>query len=183
MLRFESNMPKGLKQTSELITISSSCQMVAPDTFLEKEIELQLNALDNEVFVILGVDILLRPPWCVDAANTAVKAQLSNRRLNGYYGLASNAVFASEENWMMTEYAGGFNNENFAGWNLNTSGGPKTNMEYLGIIATNNFFAAIDSVLTGRSGDNSFSFKVYGYRAKADSATYAALVQSELLSS
>jgi len=25
-------------------------------------------------------------------------------------------------------------------------------------------------------------FKVYGYRAKADSATYAALVQSELLS-
>ena len=53
-------------------------------------------------------------------------------------------------------------------------------MEYLGIIATNDFFIQIEganNVLL-----KSMVGKLYGYRAIADAATFAALTQSELLS-
>jgi hypothetical protein len=56
-------------------------------------------------------------------------------------------------------------------------------MEYIGIIATNDFFinyAVDDGFETGQALD--VSVRLFGYRATADSSTYAALVQSELLS-
>ena len=58
--------------------------------------------------------------------------------------------------------------------------GPSTQLPYLGIIATNDFFLNIagtnnTAVLFGNA-------RVYGVRAKADAAIYAALVQSEQLS-
>ncbi len=54
-------------------------------------------------------------------------------------------------------------------------------LDYIGIISTNDFFLQIQGGgnLTPKIGN----VKVYGYRAKADAATYAALVQSEVLSS
>ena len=175
-------LPKGLKQTSSLITISNYASMAAPDTFTEKKIDLTLNPLDNEVFVVLAVDIVLRPPYCVDATNTASKAQLSSTQSGGYLGIANNNVFAAEEVWMMTEFGGPANNENFAGYQLESQGSPQGDMPYLAIIATNDFWCAVDSVNTGVS-DNRMAFKVYGYRARADASVYAALVQSEMLSS
>lgn len=156
--------------------------MQVADTYQESRIDLQLNPLDNEVFVVLAVDILLRPPYCIDQVNTSTKAQLSNQPLGAYYGLANPSVFAAEECWMMTEFAGVANNENFAGWKLESQGSPQGDMPYLAIIATNDFYSAVDSVGTGQSNANAYSFKVYGYRARADASVYAALVQSELMS-
>jgi hypothetical protein len=54
-------------------------------------------------------------------------------------------------------------------------------MEYIGIIATNDFFLQIEGV--GNATAKAVTAKVYGYRARADASVYAALVQSELLSS
>ena len=58
---------------------------------------------------------------------------------------------------------------------------PASNLDYIGILATNDFFIQI------KGGNNtaakSVYGKLYGYRARADAATYAALVQSEVLSS
>lgn len=176
-------LPKGLTQTSSLITISGAQQMIAVDTFTETRVDLQLNPLDNEVFVVTAVDIMLRPPFCVDATNTNVKAQLSTTSQGAYFGLSAPNVFAAEENWMMTEFGGPANNENFAGWRLESQGSPQGEMPYLAIIATNDFFTGIDSDFTGQSTANLYTFKVYGFRAKASSSIYAALVQSEMLSS
>ncbi len=176
-------LPKGLKQTSGLITISGSETMRGNiDTYEETRIDLQLNPLDNEVFVVLAVDIMLRPPYCVDATNTVVKAQLSTTQMGGYFGLANPSVFAAEEVWMMTEFGGPSNNENFSGYQLQSQGSPQGEMPYLAIIATNDFYSAIDSENTGQSSANTFSFKVYGFRARADASVYSALVQSELIS-
>ena len=58
---------------------------------------------------------------------------------------------------------------------------PATDLEYIGIIATNDFFVQIKG--DNNTGAKSVFGKMYGYRAKADAATYAALVQSEVLSS
>jgi hypothetical protein len=52
--------------------------------------------------------------------------------------------------------------------------------DYLGIVATNNMFLNIVGLNNGNA--KGVAARVYGYRAKADAATYAALVQSELLS-
>jgi AMMECR1 domain-containing protein len=57
---------------------------------------------------------------------------------------------------------------------------PPSTLEYIGIIATNDFFVQVkgtnNNILKGCSG------KVYGYRARADASIYSALVQSEVLS-
>ena len=57
---------------------------------------------------------------------------------------------------------------------------PPATLEYIGIIATNDFFVQVEG--TGNSAAKGVSGKLYGYRATADASTYAALVQSEVLS-
>ena len=54
-------------------------------------------------------------------------------------------------------------------------------LDYIGIIATNDFFLQIQGV--NNAAPLGGSVKMYGYRARADAAVYAALVQSEVLSS
>jgi hypothetical protein len=59
--------------------------------------------------------------------------------------------------------------------------GPSSDMiDYISILATNNFFLQTQGVNNaGAKGGNA---RLWVVRAKADSATYAALVNSELLS-
>ena len=57
---------------------------------------------------------------------------------------------------------------------------PESTMDYIQVVATNDMFLQI---LGGNNAaPKTANVKVYCARAKADSATYAALVQSELLS-
>ena len=53
-------------------------------------------------------------------------------------------------------------------------------LEYLGIIATNDFFVQVQG--TGNTSAKQVNGKLYGYRARASADIYAALVQSEVLS-
>ena len=55
-----------------------------------------------------------------------------------------------------------------------------TGLDYIGIIATNDFFVQI--VGEGNTDPKSCRGKMYGYRAVASADIYAALVQSEVLS-
>jgi len=57
---------------------------------------------------------------------------------------------------------------------------PPATLDYVGIIATNDFFVQVKGGgnLTAKQG----SGKLYGYRAVASADIYAALVQSEVLS-
>jgi hypothetical protein len=54
------------------------------------------------------------------------------------------------------------------------------NLDYIGIIATNDFFVQLTGV--GNTVAKKGHGKLYGYRAKASADIYAALVQSEVLS-
>ena len=53
-------------------------------------------------------------------------------------------------------------------------------IDYIGILATNNFF--LQTLGVGNLGAKGGNVRMWAVRAKADSATYAALVNSELLS-
>ncbi len=57
---------------------------------------------------------------------------------------------------------------------------PPATLDYLGIIATNDFFVQIKG--DGNASAKKVQGKLYGYRAKATADIYAALVQSEVLS-
>ena len=57
---------------------------------------------------------------------------------------------------------------------------PIGDIMYISLIATNNFFVQLDTA--GNPGLKSVNGRLWGYRARADSSTYAALVQSEVLS-
>ena len=70
-------MPTGLKSTSSPIQISSSVLEPAPNTFTEVEIQLSLNPLDNEVFVVTQVNLDVDAPDSLAATTTRVRGSLS----------------------------------------------------------------------------------------------------------
>jgi len=57
---------------------------------------------------------------------------------------------------------------------------PNAGIEYVGIIATEDFFIQLDG--SNNAADKFANVRLYGYRAQASAEIYAALVQAELLS-
>mgnify|MGYP003653506545 CR=1 FL=1 len=166
-----------LKKTSSTIVISGSVTESAANTFTQATIDLQLNPLDNEVFVVEAVDINVDAPDAIAGTDTAQRASLSNTSRLTIGRLSDSNVFATiNDNIRAAGYADG----GVAFQSLSPDSATAGTLEYIAILATDNFFAGIDG--TGNAGVKTMRFKDYGYRAKADSATYAALVQSELLS-
>ena len=169
-------MPKGLKDTSSLIMISGSITTSAADTFTTERIDLQLNALDNEVFVVTAVNLDLAAPNLRDATTTDVNMSLSSTARTSVGDLSDSNVIAHKRTQVQCLDTGAaVLDEHMAGET------PAASLDYVYIIATNDFFANING--TNNGANKSGNFRIYGYRAKADAATYAALVQSEVLSS
>ena len=166
-----------LKKTSSPITISGRVVETAANTFTQATIDLQLNPLDNEVFVVIAVDIDLSDPDALASLNTKTQGSLSNTSRSDTGNISNSNVFAAG---IQAIRAAGFADSGVGFSKVSPETPTAANLDNIGILATDNFFAQID-------GDNNLipktmNFKVYGYRAKADAATYAALVQSELLS-
>jgi hypothetical protein len=169
-------MPKGLKQDSSLIMISGSVTTSAADTFTSEQIDLQLNPLDNEVFVVQAVNLDLASPELRDATTSQVNFSLSSTERTTVGDLSNSNVIAHKRTRIQCLDTGAaVIDEHIAGET------PASTLDYVYIIATNDFFANITGV--ANSVNKTGNFRVYGYRAKADAATYAALVQSEVLSS
>ena len=169
-------MPKGLKETSSLIAISAFVEETAAGTFTSKKIDLQLNPLDNEVFVVYGIDIDLEAPELIANASTLCRASVSTTERTTVGGIEHTNVLASSR--IQTQDVGGTSavtNE------YKSDSAPATDLEYLGIIATNDFFLNILGS-AAHASTKFMSARLYGVRARADASVYAALVQSEVLS-
>ena len=166
----------GFKKTSETIAISFGLDESAPNTFTQDEIALQLDVLNNEIFVVQAVDLNLTAPDALATIDTSTAGSLSSTTQAAMPTLANTNCIAVARDFIR---AAGFvdggvpfsrtANESYTG-----------DIDYIALIATNNFFIQVQGVqnlaakgMTGR---------VWGYRARADSSTYAALVQSEVLS-
>lgn len=170
-------MANGLKQTSSLITIGARVAESAPNTFTQGTVDLQLNPLDNEVFVVQSIDLEVSFPDAIPATDTAVSGSLSTTSQTALPTLNSSNVMAVKT---LGIRAAGFVDGGVA-FETGSRESPPTTQEYLGIISTNDFFLQIEG--SGNAAAKAITCKVYGYRARADAATYAALVQSEVLSS
>lgn len=169
-------MPKGLKATSSLIVIGAEVEETGANTFTQKQIDLQLNPLDNEVFVVQSIDLNLTPPDFVSTKDTSVRGSLSTTSRTTLGDLSDSNVMAVARDDIRVDPSGAEGGVPFSRMSGET---PATALEYLGIIATNDFFLQVKG---GNNNTTKFcSCKVYGYRARADAAIYAALVQSEVL--
>ncbi len=170
-------MPKGLKANSSTIMISGSVAESAANTFTQAQVDLQLNPLDNEVFVVTAINLDLQSPDAVAATNTQLRGSLSTTSLTSFGSISQSQVMAAGR---LDIRAAGFVDGGVP-FDVMAGETPTGELDYVAIIATNDFFAQI--VGTNNAAAKSMSYRVYGYRARADSSTYAALVQSEVLSS
>ena len=182
-------MPRGLKETSSQIAISGRLLAdtdTANSVFVEDRVDLQLNPLDNEVFVVTGVKIDFTEA-CVPATTTPGTYRLSqtasitktqvgaSTEINNPNCIASSKISAVATSGAVEYYTVHENN---------ASDAPPVNAEYLDIIATNDFHVGLLLSANYINGATvGIAYRIYGYRAKADSAIYASLVQSEMLSS
>jgi len=164
----------GFKKTSGMIAISFGVTESAAVTFTQEEIALQLDILNNEVFVVLGVDLNPSAPEMITNVNTETQAVVTTTTQTTLQNLSnSNTIAVSslsiQANPTQAVSFSRAAEESYTGA-----------LDYIGIIATNNFFVAIQG--TGNVAARNVTGRLWGYRAKADSSTYAALVQSEVLS-
>lgn len=180
-------MPKGLTASSEQIVVSFSLSEANPNSVISERVDLQLNALDQEVFVVTGVKLDLEACDARIATGAAVRtrsfASISKQDVSSSalgFGLANPSVIATASTEFQCEDTGGPTPVTATLFHMENSIDTPSQLEYVDVIATPDFFVNIFGVANNDA--KSVEGKIYGYRAKASAAIYASLVQSELLS-
>lgn len=167
-------MPRGLKQTSSVVAIGFSVDESGKDTFTQGSVDLNLSPLDREVFVVLAINLDPFTPDMVAAADSKVESSLTTTSQTAVQNLANTNCLAASGNFIKSDTGMAVAFQSMG------SETPPATLEYIGIIATNDFFIQVKG--TGNNAAKGMDGKLYGYRAVADASIYAALVQSEVLS-
>ena len=165
-----------LKKTSDVIAISFEVTETAMNTFTQETINLSLDPLNNEVFVVVAVDLDVGAPSGVAGANTQSAMSLTTTSKVGLANLSDSQCLARSQ----IKFQGGGYLDYAAVVATRSPETPVGNLDYIGIVATNNVFVQVKG--TGNVGPIGGSGRMWGYRARADVGTYSALIQSEVLS-
>jgi len=166
----------GFKKTSDTIAISFLQAESAANTFTQEEIALQLDVLNNEIFVVLAVDLDLEAPDAVAGVDTLTRGSITSTTQTIVQSLgATNCIATARDDIRAAGFADGG-----VGFSRAAAQSYTGDVDYIALISTNNFFVQVQGInnLTLKT----LSGRVWGYRARADASTYAALVQSEVLS-
>jgi len=166
----------GFKKTSETIAISFGVAELGPNTFIEDEIALQLDVLNNEIFVVVAADLDLTPPDALAATDTAVTASICSTSKTTVTNLSDTNCIATARDDIR---AAGMVDAG-VGFSRGVGSSYTGDVDYIALIATNNFFVQL--VGSANAVPKNVTGRLWGYRARADANTFSALVQSELLS-
>ena len=169
-------MPKGLKGTSSTVAIGFASSETAANTFNQTAVDLNLDPLNREVFVVQAIDLTLGAADAIAATDTAMKGSVTTTSQTAVQTLANSNCMAIAINQIR---AGGFADGGVLLSQV-SSESPPTLHDYVAIIATNDFFVQVAG--TNNAAAHSVYGKLYGYRAQASADIYAALVQSQVLS-
>jgi hypothetical protein len=166
----------GFKKTSDTIAISFGVTELAPGTFIQDEIALQLDVLNNEIFVVLGVDLDVANPDALAGIDTDSKASVCATSQTAVQNLGlTNCIATARE---AIRAAGMV--DSGVGFVRSADSTIPANVDYISLISTNNFFVQLQG--SNNLAPGNVAGRLWGYRARADASTYAALVQSEVLS-
>jgi len=169
-------MPTGLKQSSSVVSIGFATAETAANTFAQTSVDLNLSPLDREVFVVLAINLDTDAPDGLAGVNTSVRAALTTTSQTTMPGLQdANCLSRISQFIRGAGYA-----DSGVGFTSQALETPPSTLEYIGIIATNDFFVQVQGA--NNLGIKGVAGKMYGYRAVASADIYAALVQSEVLS-
>jgi len=169
---------KGLSSTSSPLQISSAIIEVVPGTLAQDTIELNLNPLDNEVFVVTQVNLDVDAPDSVSAVSTRVQASLSSTTRATIGTIQNQNVLAAADRQIICN--AGMTADGGHVFDREDPTFTALSEDYIGIIATSNAFLQVIS--TGGGNPKNARVRIFGFRAKAAASVYAALVQSEVLS-
>jgi len=169
-------MVRGLKQTSSVVAIGFNTTETAANTFTQTAVDLNLSPLDREVFVVLSVNLDPLLPDAVPGVTTQVLSSLTTTSQTDTQNISNSNCLAAAAN-VIRQSAGSVEGVGFSTLGIET---PPATLEFIGIIATNDFFVQCKGV--GNTNARGINGKLYGYRAVADASIFAALVQSEVLS-
>ena len=167
----------GFKKTSDLIAISFDVDESGANTFTQDTVALQLDVLNNEIFVGLAADLNLSAPDNVGGTNSEVRSSITATTQTAIQNLSNTNTIAVAQDAIRGDAAQPSNSVAFTRAAEESYSGM---LDYIALIATNNFFVQVKG--NGNAGAKGVQGRVYGYRARADASTYAALVQSEVLS-
>ena len=167
----------GFKKTSDTIAISFGVAEAAANTFVQEEIQLQLDVLNNEIFVVVAADLDLTPPDALAATDTAVTSSICSTSKTTVTNLSDTNCIATARDDIR---AGGFADGGVA-FSRGAESSYTGDVDYISLISTNNFFVQL--IGSANAVPKNVTGRLWGYRARADASTYAALVQSEVLSS
>ena len=171
-------MPVGLKATSSPIQISAAVTETAANTLTSDTIELGLNPLDNEVFVVTQVNLDVDAPDSVTATSTSVEATLSSTARATLGSIADQNVLGAASRLIVCN--AGMTPDGGIPFDREDPTLTAQAEDYIGIIATSNAFLNILGANNGNA--KQVRVRMFGYRAQAQANVYAALVQSEVLS-
>lgn len=166
-------MPTGLKRSSSTVAIGFSATETAANTFIQSAIDLNMSPLDREVFVVTAINLDPLAPDLVPGSNTSTNCSMTTTSQTSVQNLSNANCLATAK---LEIRSSGVVAVSFS----RMTETPAATLDYLGIIATNDFF--VQCIGTQNTGAKAVGGKVYGYRARATADIYAALVQSEVLS-
>jgi hypothetical protein len=166
-------MPTGLKASSSTVAIGFVATELAANTFIQASVDLNMSPLDREVFVVTSINLDPLEPDCIAGTNTATSASVTTTSQTSVQNLSNANCLATAKLAIRSDPT---NSVSFS----RMPETPAATLDYLGIIATNDFF--IQCIGNGNAGAKAVAGKLYGYRAKATADIYSALVQSEVLS-
>ena len=95
----------GFKKTSDTIAVSFLQTESAANTFTQDEIALQLDVLNNEIFVVLAVDIDLEAPDALAGTNTETGGSVTATSQTGVASLGNTNCIATAKD---VAYGAGF---------------------------------------------------------------------------
>jgi len=167
-------MPKGLKQTSSLVSIGFETTESGANTFTQGTTDLNLDPLNREVFVVMAIDMDPTSPDMVPGSNTATACSLTTTSQTAVQNLSnSNCLAVGALNIRSSGVTA-------VSFQRQAAESPSSLLDYLGIIATNDFHVQVTG--TNNALAKKVSGKLYGFRSTASADIFAALVQSEVLS-
>lgn len=164
---------------SQPIIISGRVTEDVAGTMKQEQVNLQLDVLNQEIFLVYAVDLNPNNPENIDAVTTAVNASLSTTSRTTIGFISDTNVVATANKAIVGAGATPGGNVYVPTTSLDTP--PSSAIAYIGLVSTNNFFVQVQG--TNNSAALGTSYRVWGARARVkDASVYAALVQSELLS-
>ncbi len=167
----------GLKIGSQPLNIGGQAVEAVANTFTTARVNLPLNTLERQVFVVTDMLFDSETPDNVAAGGSRVLAQCTKTQETAMLSINDPNVIGFQNQTIVSDGAGACCSfENTAPGHEYSTGNPKT--DYITVISTPDFFVSVQG--TANVTTSSTSIRLRGFMAVATADVYAALVTEEL---